>query len=674
MTTQLAAGTTVVGRYRIIEELGRGGNGSVHRAHDQRLDTDIALKVLWPQLAGDATFVERFRREAQTLAKLSHPGILRLFELGEDEELHVYFLVLEYLTGGTLKDRLGPSPWGVDESLDLLKPVSAALDYAHTRVPPVVHRDLKPSNILFNAQGWPVVSDFGVARLMQSDAPGEKSLTGDFVVGTPAYMAPEQVKGTTGPSSDRYALGVIAYELLVGRVPHQAESMLEMLVQVSSTPVPRPRDLNPTIEEGVEEVLLKMLDREPSRRYASSEDFVLALEAAGRRGSAGQTIVGSRIRVPGPNAPTLGTPIPQRGPGFVRRRVIGPESSPAGVQAVAATTAPSWPGTAAAPEMTVMANPAQMAHTTPAPLSYATQIVATPQVGAPVKTATTTKPGLPPRPVALAAIVGVAALLIVVVGIVVMINRNSADSRAFAPLPDPATSGSTTAAGSNTTASSTTAGANSGTSGTSGTTTGANATKPSAGGRILFSDALDAVATGRLARSSSQPANFVVGYDSDGYLLQKVNPSFQGLVTVSVPLAAGTADDSAIAVDAKVIDPTPNRFVALACRDQGTASSGYRFSVVPASGTVAISRVDGGAATPLAGPLDASALLRNQVTNRIELSCVGANLSGRINGTEVASAQDDAYKQGGLLIAAGADAGGPLAVEAHFRNLVVTGP
>ena len=117
-----------------------------------------------------------------------------------------------------------------------------------------------------------------------------------------------------------------------------------------------------------------------------------------------------------------------------------------------------------------------------------------------------------------------------------------------------------------------------------------------------------------------------------------------------------------------------NRFVALVCRDQGTTSSGYRFSVVPASGTVAISRVDGGAATALAGPSDASALLHNQVTNRVELSCVGPNISGRINGTEVASAQDGAYKSGGLLVAAGADAGGPLTVEAHFRNLVVTAP
>jgi hypothetical protein len=590
----------------------------------------------------------------------------------------VYFLVLEYLTGGTLKDRLGPSPWGVDESLDLLKPVAQALDYAHTRVPPVVHRDLKPSNILFNAQGWPVVSDFGVARLMQSDAPGEKSLTGDFVVGTPAYMAPEQVKGTTGPTSDRYALGVIAYELLVGRVPHQAESMLEMLVQVSSTPVPRPRDLNPTIEEGVEEVLLKMLDREPSQRYASSEDFVLALEAAGRRGSAGQTIVGSRIRVPGPSAPTLGTPIPQRGPASVRRRVIGPEATPAGSHATAATPAPSWPAAAGAPEATVMASPSQMAHATqmaratPEPYSNATQVVAQPQFGSPVKTATPSKPGVPSLPPAVLAIVGVAALLIVAVGIFVMINRNSADSRAFTPLPDPATSGSTTAASSTSGSGSNTGGANSGTSGTTAATTGGAAAKPSGG--ILFSDALDAVATGRLARSSTQPSNFVVGYGSDGYLLQKVNPSFQGLVTVSVPVAAGTADDSAIAVDAKVIDPTANRFVALACRDQGAASSGYRFSVVPASGTVAISRIDGGAATALAGPLDASALLRNQVTNRVELSCVGSTISGRINGTEVAAAQDGAYKQGGLLIAAGADASGPLTVEAHFRNLVVTGP
>jgi len=254
----------------------------------------------------------------------------------------------------------------------------------------------------------------------------------------------------------------------------------------------------------------------------------------------------------------------------------------------------------------------------------------------------------------LAAIVGVAALLIVAVGIFVMTTRNTGDTPAFGRLPDPATSGSTTTTGP-----------------ISGTKD--NPAAPASGG-ILFSDALDAVTTGRLVRSSTQPSNFVVGYGSDGYLLQKVNPSFQGLVSVSVPIAAGTADDSVIAVDAKVIDPTANRFVALVCRDQSSANSGYRFSVVPASGQAAISRVDGGAATALVGPVDASALLRNQVTNRIELSCVGGNLGGRINGTEIASAQDAAYRQGGLLIAAGADASGPLTVEAHFKNLMVTSP
>jgi serine/threonine-protein kinase len=283
VTVHLAAGTTIVGRYKIIEELGHGGNGSVHRAHDQRLDTDVALKVLWPQQAGDAIFVERFRREGQTLAKLTHPHILRLFELGEDEELHAYFLVLEYLTGGTLKDRLGPAPWEVDQTVELLKPIAAALDYAHTREPPVVHRDLKPSNILFNAQGWPVVSDFGVARLMHADLPGERSVMDEFVVGTPAYMAPEQVKGTNAPSSDRYALGVIAYELLVGRVPHQADTPPEALVLVSTTPPPRPRELNPTIEQPIEDVLLKALALEPMLRYPSSKEFVLALERAAAR-------------------------------------------------------------------------------------------------------------------------------------------------------------------------------------------------------------------------------------------------------------------------------------------------------------------------------------------------------------------------------------------------------
>src|SRR5260370_42150014 len=137
--------------------------------------------------------------------------------------------------------------------------------------------------------------------------------------------------------------------VMVGGAPHQGESELEMLAQVSTTHAPRPLDLNPTIEEAVEEVLLKMLDREPSQRYASSEDFVLALEAAGRRGSAGQTIVGSRIRVPGPSAPTLGTPIPQRGPASVPRRVIRPQPLPAGVRASAVPAAASYPAAPPAP-------------------------------------------------------------------------------------------------------------------------------------------------------------------------------------------------------------------------------------------------------------------------------------------------------------------------------------
>src|SRR3954454_5575006 len=120
MTTELVAGRTVAGRYEIIGALGEGGNASVYRAHDLRLNTDIALKVLWPQLAAQATFVQRFRREAQALARLNHPNIVRLFELGEDHDLNLYYLVLEYMSGGSLRQRFGSRPWSLTQTLDVL--------------------------------------------------------------------------------------------------------------------------------------------------------------------------------------------------------------------------------------------------------------------------------------------------------------------------------------------------------------------------------------------------------------------------------------------------------------------------------------------------------------------------------------------------------------------------
>jgi Protein kinase domain len=277
----LVSGTTVAARYIVRDELGSGGMAAVYLAFDARLNMDVALKVLPQQLAADPTFLARFRREGHTLAGLTHPNILRLYDLGEDPAKNLYFLVLEHMRGGTLRDRLSHGPFSLGDAVALLRPIAAALDYAHARS--VVHRDLKPSNILFDEDGRVVVGDFGLARLMDPQngfGTGSTGLTLTLgqIVGTPAYMAPELVEGNPpGPAADRYAIGIIAYELLVGRVPYSAETPQAIMIQVVTRPLPLPRQINPNLPLAVERALLKMLARDPALRYASTSEFVAEL-------------------------------------------------------------------------------------------------------------------------------------------------------------------------------------------------------------------------------------------------------------------------------------------------------------------------------------------------------------------------------------------------------------
>jgi protein kinase-like protein len=647
VTPHLESGTIVAGRYIVGAELGHGGNGSVHLAHDERLDTDIALKVLYPQLAGDATFIERFRREAQTLARLSHPNILRLFEFDEDKELQLFYLVLEHMPGGSLKERLGPNPWSVEEAIEVLRPVGQAIDYAHSRVPQVVHRDMKPSNILFNSEGWPVVGDFGVARLVSDSV--EKSLTGDMVIGTPAYMAPEQVRGRAEAASDRYAVGVIAYELLVGRVPHQADTLLETLVLVSSTPPPPPRQFNPAITEPVEQVLLKALHADPAKRYGTCEEMVFALEQAARLGSDDRTVVGTRFRTPGPNLPTIGTPLPQVRPTAARRKVLGQTASVAASSVAppaddGATAAVSPHSFASAPELTVAApSLTRQAGVRPAAAATTGGGLAAP-LG--IKAST--------RTLMLAA-GGVLSLLLVLVLVVTLTSRKpetSALSPEMQTLAGASASNTTNSVPAEVAA---------------GTASGASAP-------VLFSETLSDVGKGRLPKGSPQPAKYDARYDAEGYLIAVINPTFTGIATVTVPGAAGTFDDADVLVDARITDPTSNKFIALSCRDQGSANSGYQFLAKPVSGQATLQRVDRGTPTTLTSLATPDPKLSSQDVNKFELICAGSAIRGLINGTEVAKTQDAAYPTGGLTIGAGADAGGPSTVEAHFKNLVVTHP
>jgi eukaryotic-like serine/threonine-protein kinase len=267
----LTAGARL-GRYEIVEQIGRGGMATVYKALQTGLDRYVALKVLPAHLAGDPQFGERFQREAVLIANLRHPNILTIFDYGSDDGYT--YIVSELVEGGTLSQRLG-RPLGTARASALLAPIADALDYAHERG--IVHRDVKPSNILLAADGRPVLSDFGIARMLDNSS--GLTLVGK-VVGTPAYMAPEQARGQPADSAvDRYALGVVAYQVLVGRVPFVAETTQAMLYAQVSQPPPPPRGLNPAIGVRAEAALLRMLAKSPGERFPTAHAFLAALSA-----------------------------------------------------------------------------------------------------------------------------------------------------------------------------------------------------------------------------------------------------------------------------------------------------------------------------------------------------------------------------------------------------------
>ncbi len=252
--------------YRVVGELGRGGMGTVYKAWHERLRCWVAIKMLHGTVGG-----ERLRREAEAIARLRHPNIIHIHDVGEYRSTvgTVPFLVLEYVEGGSLARHLAGKPLPPREAAQLVETLARAVEYAHAAG--IVHRDLKPANVLL-APGLesPKINDFGLAK----DLLGEQVLTasGD-VLGTPSYMAPEQVRGkggSVGPACDLYALGAILYELLVGRPPFQAASAVETVMLVlGEEPIP-PRRLQPSLPRDLEIICLKCLEKEPQRRYDSA--------------------------------------------------------------------------------------------------------------------------------------------------------------------------------------------------------------------------------------------------------------------------------------------------------------------------------------------------------------------------------------------------------------------
>jgi len=287
-----------IGRYQILEQLGEGGMAMVYKAYDTRLERFVAIKVIRSDQFAPSMLDEmlrRFEREAKALAKLSHPNIVHVHDYGEYQGAP--YLVMEYLPCGTLGQKsLAPMPW--QQVLHILIPVAQALTYAHEHN--IIHRDIKPGNILLAENGLPMLSDFGIAKILERNEAGTITGTGNGI-GTPAYMAPEQWTGQAVPQSDIYSLGVVLYELVTGHKPYTADTPAGIMLKQVKEPLPAPRQFVPVLPEGLENVLFKALEIQPEDRYQSMSEFSQALESL----TGGQTLMAREQAEDGQAAKTV---------------------------------------------------------------------------------------------------------------------------------------------------------------------------------------------------------------------------------------------------------------------------------------------------------------------------------------------------------------------------------
>ncbi len=274
-----------IGKYEILEELGRGGFAVVYKARDARLNRTVALKVLKGEYASEIAMTTRFMEAARKNASLVHRNIVYVYEVDEDQG--VPYIAMEHLPGGSLYDRLRGEPLPIDTAITIVLQVAAALDYAHQRN--IVHRDVAPSNILFDDEGRAVLADFLLVMSLTST-----SLTDvGTVLGTPNYMSPEQIdpNAEIDLHADVYSLGIVAYEMLTGRVPFDADLSLAVLYAHVHQPPPNPSTLNPVLDDAITTVLFKALAKSPDERYASAGEFAHALHIAwARKKAIGQSV------------------------------------------------------------------------------------------------------------------------------------------------------------------------------------------------------------------------------------------------------------------------------------------------------------------------------------------------------------------------------------------------
>ncbi|MGG2199559.1 Stk1 family PASTA domain-containing Ser/Thr kinase [Paenibacillus validus] len=266
-------GRQLGGRYEILERVGGGGMAIVYKGLDILLHRHVAVKVLRQQYVHDEEFIQRFRREAQAAASLSHPNVVSIYDVGQEEDVH--YIVMEYIEGTTLNDLIKTrAPLQVEEAVHIAGQICDALDHAHHNQ--IIHRDIKPHNILIGKNGRVKVTDFGIARAVTSSTITQ---TGS-VVGSVHYFSPEHAKGTpTGEQSDLYSLGIVMYQMLTGRLPFLGESPISVALKHLQEDVEEPRKVNPLIPQSVENVILRAMRKSTTERYRSAKEMLGDLES-----------------------------------------------------------------------------------------------------------------------------------------------------------------------------------------------------------------------------------------------------------------------------------------------------------------------------------------------------------------------------------------------------------
>ena len=255
---------TKIGRYEIKSELGRGGMATVYRAFDPSFDREVAIKVLPREMMHDPQFRARFEREIKMVAALEHPSIVPVYDVG-DEDGQPYF-VMRFMTGGSLSNWIAKGKIPLEDTARIIGKIAQGLSYAHKKG--IIHRDLKPDNILFDDNDDPFISDFGIAKLTESTS---GSLTGSGVIGTPAYMSPEQAQGEEiDGRSDVYGLGVIVYQMLSGQQPYNADTPMGVVVKHITEPVPEILNVTPTLPYDVDQIIRSSMAKDKTKRYATA--------------------------------------------------------------------------------------------------------------------------------------------------------------------------------------------------------------------------------------------------------------------------------------------------------------------------------------------------------------------------------------------------------------------